>query len=155
MELRGNAGEPSIAPASAGGEDGKAVDTSTKLLEKVLDRENLNHAYKRVVKNGGSPGVDGMTVEELLPYLKRHGESLRQQVTGREVPAAAGTQGRDTQTGWRSKTIGDTNSSRPDDTTGNSSGTNPAIRERVFWTQLRISTRTQCTSGHQSRHGST
>lgn len=80
VELRGNAGEPSIVPASAGGEDGKAVDTSTKLLDKVLVRENLNRAYKRVVKNGGSPGVDGMTVEELLPFLKRHGESLRQQV---------------------------------------------------------------------------
>jgi RNA-directed DNA polymerase len=83
VELRGNAGEPSIASASAGGEDGKAADTST-MLEKVLTRENLNRAYKRVVKNGGSPGVDGMTVEELLPFLKRHGESLRQQVLAGE-----------------------------------------------------------------------
>lgn len=79
VELRGNAGEPSIASASAGGEDGNAVDTST-VLEKVLARENLNRAYKKVVKNGGSHGVDGMKVEELLPFLKRHGESLRQQV---------------------------------------------------------------------------
>jgi len=83
VELRGNAGEPSIASASAGGEDGKAADSST-MLEKVLTRENLNRAYKRVVKNGGSPGVDGMTVEELLPFLKRHGESLRQQVLAGE-----------------------------------------------------------------------
>ncbi len=79
VELRGSAGEPSIAPGSAGGKDGKAVDTS-RLLEKVIDRENLNHAYKRVVKNGGSHGVDGMNVEALLPYLKETGESLRQQL---------------------------------------------------------------------------
>ena len=68
MELRGNAGEPSIAPLSAEGKDGKVVDTSS-LLVKVVDRENLNQAYKRVVKNGGSHGVDGMKVEALLPYL--------------------------------------------------------------------------------------
>ena len=87
VELRGSAGEPSIAPVSTGGKDGKAVDTST-LLEKVIDRENLNHAYKRVVKNGGSAGVDAMKVETLLPYLKQTGDSLRQPetaVAGRTV----------------------------------------------------------------------
>ena len=78
-EPRGSAGEPSSAPLSAGGGDGNAVDTSS-LLEKVIDRKNLNQAYKRVVKNGGSHGVDGMKVGELLPYLKQTGESLRQQV---------------------------------------------------------------------------
>ena len=86
VELRGNAGEPSIASVSTGGKDGKAVDTS-RLLEEVIDRENLNQAYKRVVKNGGSHGVDGMKVEALLPYLKQTGESLRQQlVEGRYQP---------------------------------------------------------------------
>ena len=76
-ELRGKEGEHSNAPASAEEEDGNKVNTS-KLLEKVLDRENLNLAYKRVKKNGGSHGVDGMKVEELLPYLKQHGENLKQ-----------------------------------------------------------------------------
>jgi group II intron reverse transcriptase/maturase len=77
VELRGNEGEHSHAPASAEGEDGNRVNTG-KLLEKVLDRENLNLAYKRVKKNGGSHGVDGMEVEGLLPYLKQHGENLKQ-----------------------------------------------------------------------------
>jgi len=36
----------------------------------------MNLAYKRVKKNGGAPGVDGMTVDELLPYLKEHGGEL-------------------------------------------------------------------------------
>ena len=76
-ELRGKGGEPSYAPASAEEEDRNKVNTS-KLLERVLDRENLNLAYKRVKKNGGSHGVDGMKVEELLPYLKQHGEDLKQ-----------------------------------------------------------------------------
>ncbi len=77
VELRGNVGEQSFDPASTEGKDGNKVNTSN-LLEKVLDRENLNHGYKRVKKNGGSHGVDGMKVDELLPYLKQHGESLKQ-----------------------------------------------------------------------------
>jgi len=76
VELRGKEGERSFAPASAEGEDGNKVNAS-QMLEKVLDRENLNLAYKRVKKNGGSHGVDGMKVDELLPYLKRQGESLK------------------------------------------------------------------------------
>ena len=53
------------------------MDTS-KLLEKVIDRKNLNLAYKRVKSNGGSHGVDGMRVEELLSYLKQHGNRIKQ-----------------------------------------------------------------------------
>ena len=79
VELRGKEGEQSHAPASTEGEDGNKVNTST-LLEKVLDRENLNLAYKRVKKNDGSHGVDEMKVEELLPYLKQHGETLKQSI---------------------------------------------------------------------------
>ena len=40
------------------------------LLEKVLDRGNLNRAYKRVKANKGASGVDGMTVDKALPWLK-------------------------------------------------------------------------------------
>ena len=37
------------------------------LLEKVLRRENLNKAYKRIKANKGASGIDGMTVKEALP----------------------------------------------------------------------------------------
>ena len=46
------------------------------LLEKVLDRDNLNRAYRRVKANKGASGVDGMTVDEALPWLKEHREEL-------------------------------------------------------------------------------
>ncbi len=46
------------------------------LLGKVLTKENLNSAYKRVKANKGAPGVDGMTVEEALPWLKEHRNEL-------------------------------------------------------------------------------
>jgi RNA-directed DNA polymerase len=77
VELRGKLGERSLVTASPEREDGIKVNTSN-LLEKVLDKDNLNLAYKRVKKNDGSQGVDGMKVNELLPYLKQHGTSLRQ-----------------------------------------------------------------------------
>ena len=46
------------------------------LLEAILDRRNLNKAFKRVRKNKGAPGIDGMTVEEALPYLREHRDEL-------------------------------------------------------------------------------
>ena len=46
------------------------------LLEKVLDRGNLNRSYKRVKVNKGASGVDGMTVDKALPLLKEHREEL-------------------------------------------------------------------------------
>ena len=39
------------------------------LLEDILNRENLNRAYKRVKANKGAAGIDGMNVEEALPWL--------------------------------------------------------------------------------------
>ncbi len=42
------------------------------LMEEVCERENLKGALKRVRANRGSPDVDGMRVQELLGYLKKH-----------------------------------------------------------------------------------
>lgn len=47
------------------------------LMEEVVRRENLLSALKRVRSNRGSPGVDGMTVEELPDYLKKHWPRIR------------------------------------------------------------------------------
>ena len=41
-------------------------------MEAVVGRENMIAAYRKVVGNKGSPGVDGMSVEELKPYLNEH-----------------------------------------------------------------------------------
>jgi RNA-directed DNA polymerase len=43
-------------------------------------RNNLNEAFKRVKANKGSHGIDGMTVDELLQYLKENGETLRKSI---------------------------------------------------------------------------
>lgn len=57
------------------------------LLERILSRDNLNLAYKRVKANKGSHGVDGMGVEDLLLYLKQHGAAIKQRIlAGTYVP---------------------------------------------------------------------
>ena len=48
------------------------------LMELVCERENLQAALKRVRKNKGSPGIDGMTVEMLPQYLRAHWSELRE-----------------------------------------------------------------------------
>jgi group II intron reverse transcriptase/maturase len=79
VEPRGNEEVHSISPASESRRGGGKGDTS-RLLERILDRDNLNQAYLRVRRNKGSHGVDGMEVDELLPFLKQHGETIRQSI---------------------------------------------------------------------------
>jgi group II intron reverse transcriptase/maturase len=80
-ELRGTLEEFSLASALPEGKD-RIIMNTRKLLEKVIDRNNLNLAYKRIKRNGGSHGVDGMKVEELLPYLQQHGDQIRKDLLG-------------------------------------------------------------------------
>ena len=47
-----------------------------RLLEAILYKDNFNRAYKRVKANKGKHGVDGMTVEEALLYLREHQKEL-------------------------------------------------------------------------------
>lgn len=59
-----------------------------ELLERILDKDNLNRAYKRVKANKGVPGVDGMTIEEALPYLREHQSELIGRIKrGKYTPA--------------------------------------------------------------------
>jgi len=52
------------------------------LLEQILTRDNLNLAYKRVMKNKGAGGIDGMQVDELLPYLRENRNELITAIRG-------------------------------------------------------------------------
>jgi len=56
-------------------DEGKA---SAGMWEQVWERENLLTALERVERNGGAPGIDGMRVEELRPYLREHWLELRE-----------------------------------------------------------------------------
>ena len=51
-----------------------------KLMEEILQSENLNKAYKKVKSNKGAGGIDGMSVDELLTFLKENQEQLIQKL---------------------------------------------------------------------------
>jgi group II intron reverse transcriptase/maturase len=79
VELGGNVGVPSISPMPKRGGNG-VNEYASGLMEKILHRDNMNLAYKRVKANKGSHGVDGMTVNELLQFLKQNGNQIRQSI---------------------------------------------------------------------------
>jgi RNA-directed DNA polymerase len=45
-------------------------------MEEVCQRDNLNQAYSRVKANKGAPGIDGMTVDDLFPWIAEHKQEL-------------------------------------------------------------------------------
>ena len=61
--------------------------SADSLLRKILSRDNMNEAYRKVKSNRGTGGVDKMSVDELLPYLREHRlELLRQIKDGKYKP---------------------------------------------------------------------
>jgi len=77
VELEEYVGAPSISLTIE--KQQNAENKYTKgLFERIIDRNNLNQAFKKVRANKGSHGVDGMKADELLQYLKENGASLRQ-----------------------------------------------------------------------------
>ena len=54
--------------------------TDERLMEEVCQRENLKVAWKRVREDKGSPGVDGMTIDQTLDYLREHWPAIRNQL---------------------------------------------------------------------------
>jgi RNA-directed DNA polymerase len=58
----------------------KTQPEAERLLEEVLRRENMLNALRRVRSNKGAPGIDGMTVEELVPYLKMEWPRIREEL---------------------------------------------------------------------------
>lgn len=51
-----------------------------QLMEAVVARENMFRAYKQVVSNKGAAGIDGMTVEQLKPYLQEHWAKIKEEL---------------------------------------------------------------------------
>jgi group II intron reverse transcriptase/maturase len=73
------------APTTSDGDERSGGDRL--LMEQAVGRANALAALKRVKQNQGSPGVDGMTVDDLSPYLAEHWETIRDQLlAGRYQP---------------------------------------------------------------------
>jgi RNA-directed DNA polymerase len=77
LEDRGEApkGQRSGEAGTAG--QGHGRSGSDRLMERVVERANVVRAFERVRKNKGSPGVDGMTVDDLPGFLREKWERIR------------------------------------------------------------------------------
>jgi RNA-directed DNA polymerase len=49
-------------------------------MEEVVRRENVLAAHRRVVRNGGAPGIDGRSVEDLMPFCQAHWARIRKEL---------------------------------------------------------------------------
>jgi hypothetical protein len=63
-----------------------------QLMEEVCDRENLERPWKRVKRNKGSPGVDGMTIDDAKAFLRQHWPNIRSQLLDGNYSAAGSQQ---------------------------------------------------------------
>lgn len=77
VELEDNGKVSSISLTSDKKQDDKNVYTSS-LLKRIVHKDNMNEAFKRVKKNKGSHGIDGLTIDELQSYLEENGRRLQQ-----------------------------------------------------------------------------
>ena len=67
---------------------GENKGMSVTFQDMVLDRNNLNQAYLRVKRNKGAAGIDGLTIDELLPYLRENkGKLIAKLKDGNYKPA--------------------------------------------------------------------
>ena len=64
-------------------------NTKNELIEKILHRDNLNEAFKRVKSNKGTAGIDGITTEELLEHLKENKDKILGQIRARKYKPKA------------------------------------------------------------------
>jgi RNA-directed DNA polymerase len=101
-------GDPSLGRSEARAREEQQADTAWQreraltrgLMEKIASSANLNQAYKRVKANQGAPGVDGMTVSDLRPWIAVNKDALitalldgsyqPQPVRGVEIPKPGG-----------------------------------------------------------------
>src|SRR5437667_1479539 len=88
LEITLHAGTTGEAPSADGeGSEGRAAKTGRESraavgpsMEAIVERVNLKKALARVKRNKGASGLDGMTIDELVPYLKEHWPRIRAQL---------------------------------------------------------------------------
>ena len=101
------------------------------LLEIIVSPYNISRAIRKVMSNGGSGGVDGMSVKDLPKYLAEVLGTPGQRVEGThldgEIQACARTQGRNPQRQRKDAQVGHPDCGRPRNPTGHSAGAWPDV----------------------------
>ena len=123
------------------------------ILSKILNKENLNRAYKRVKANKGAPGVDGMTIEAALPWLRENNYELVERIRkGKYTPISSQACG-DSEAGGRDTKAWYPHGNRPYHPAGNASTAHANLRTIVLERQLRLSSGTRSKRRHSQDKG--
>ena len=136
--------EPEARAARTDIESRAAVGPS---MEAIVERNNLRKALARVKANKGAAGIDGMTVEDLAPYLKEHWPTIRAQLLDGSLQAAAGTAGGDTEGVGRPTAARHSDGARPLHPAGGDAGAAGRLGPDVLRGELRLSAGALGTSG--------
>ena len=103
----------------------------------VRSRESVA-AWKRVRQNKGSPGIDGMTIDDARDYLHEHWPSIRSQLLDGIYQPLAGQAGRNSQAGRRGQKARRALRRRPTDPASPAAGSPGAVGPNVLRAQLRL-----------------
>ena len=107
-----------------------------ELIEQMIDRGNLNAAWKRVARNKGSAGVDGRGLEETAQYIRNHQKRDLRSSSGRDISSATSAPSGDPQAQWRQTPAGNTDGFGPLDPTGSPTSANSAVRTALLGAEL-------------------
>ena len=82
-----------------------------KLMEKILSKENLQKAIKKVKQNKGAPGVDKMTVQDIEDWFNQYKEEIISKIMNKQYRPMPVKRAIYSKTKWKTKTIRNPNSS--------------------------------------------
>jgi hypothetical protein len=134
--MAGREGSESLRTMSAP----ESPATTERTMEKIVERENLKEALRRVKANKGAPGVDGMTVNQLDDHPETALASHPGTTAKRNIQTKSGEAGRDTEAGWRSAQVGHPDSAGSIHPASGHAGSATAVGPGIFRSQLRFST---------------
>jgi RNA-directed DNA polymerase len=86
---RSENGSDSMSMTNPASVDKKPSPESMELMEHVVERENMSSAYKQVIRNKGSAGIDKMSVGQLKPYLAKHWSEIKESLLSGEYKPQA------------------------------------------------------------------
>lgn len=130
-----------VSQASAAWDQERAL--TRHLMEVVSGSANLNRAYKRVKGNGGAPGVDGMTVEDLRGWIAVNREALIASLLDGSYRPRPVPGGLDPQARRRGAPTRHPHGGGPFGTASDRAGAGPDPRPDVFGVELWVPTRTR------------
>lgn len=140
MTLEGAKRQRDEAPTAGGGDERRGT---SRLMEAVVERDTRTAAVARVRQNQGSPGIDGMTTEELAPYVREHWPRRREELlTGTYQPQPV-KRGRDSSERRRGSPTRDSDRARPFSAASGFASPAAALRPNILCAQLRVSSRPQ------------